>query len=485
MTAYERLRALCDAEENIWYWGNYQEGDGSRLMGVFCAIGVVCGRQTMIIANDNTQSAGSWVARAPEKIVHAQKAALRLGIPVIYLVECAGLFLPTQEKTFAGEMGAGRIFETQAELGKSGVLQLAAVFGDCIAGGGYMPLLCDKIVMTERASLCIGGTAIHSHAKGQSEEMLGGPQTHVHQSGCVDCRVADDKAALEKIREWMALMPTPALGYYRMGESMDSPWNVEDLDHLIPVDLARPLDICEILARLTDAGQFQILHDGAGSEITAALALIDGLPVVFVASAGAVLYRDGITKMRMVAAAARDDGIPMIWLQDVAGFDVGPEAEREGLLGHGAMLLRELSDDSNSCPPSLTVILRKASGAGYYAMKGAPFHPAWVVATAVSRLEVMQPQVLAGVVYDSKMNRLGDSPKDLEIRAKLEDDKQELLERQILNGQALSAAKRGDVDDIVPLCQLRKLCISFVRCAYQSTNKPHKPHRLWSLLATL
>lgn len=482
LTADERIKKLKDKNAAIWFFGDFQGEDKRWRLGVICAITTVCDRQVMIIANDNTQSAGAWFPDAPRKIIHAQQTAKRLGIPVVYLVECAGLFLPDQEKTFAASDGAGRIFEMQAQIARSSILQIAAVFGDCIAGGGYMPLLCNKIVMTEQAALCIGGSALHTQAKSGSQDHLGGPDVHVHQSGCADTRVPDDLSAIEKLREWISLMPSPASEFFRLDEPLDSPYPCDDLYHLIPSDPAVSLNIQEILARLTDGAQYQILLGYFGKEITAALALIDGLPIVYIANSGSILYRDGIHKMRTVAAAAREDGIPVIWLQDVAGFDIGKNAEQQGLLRYGAMLLQELSNDSNEVPPALTILIRKSSGAGYYAMKGAPFHPAWIVSTVMTRLEVMRPDVLGGVVYDRKIARLQNTPESQEILENLESEKKNLINRQISNGDCLAAAQRGDVDDIVPLNQLRELCISFARAAYQSAAKPHKPHRLWTLL---
>lgn len=503
LIAEQRVRKLCDPETSIWFLGGFCGYADSSVkkteipwqMGVICAVGTVCGRQAVIIANDNTVAAGSWWPGTPEKIEKAQDMALRLGIPVFYLIECAGLYLPSQEQTYGSSTGAGRIFEKQAQLNRSGILQLAAVLGDCIAGGGYLPLLCDKIVMTEQATICIGGTAIHTHSKGSCDQKLGGPEIHVHQSGCVDKRVKNDLDAIAQLREWAEIMPTSSIEFFRWDEPVEPAFDIQDLYHLIPADLSKPLDMYEVLARLVDGSQFQPLMEGIGREIIACLAFVDGLPVVIVTNqtdtsfgkneeiqAGSILYQDGITKMRMIAAAARDDGIPVIWIQDVAGFDIGLDAERRGLLKHGAMLLRELAAEDRDTAPSLTILLRKASGAGYYAMKGAPFHPAWIVGTVLTRLEVMKPEVLAGAFYDRKIARLDGSEECQQTRLKLESARQEMIEKQTLNGDCLSAAIRGDIDDIVPFCRLRELMVSFARSAYQTGGKSRKPRRLWSIL---
>ena len=503
LIAEERVRKLCDPGLPIWFLGEFcGYSNNSEIetnipwrLGVICAVGTVCGRQAVIIANDNTVAAGAWWPGTPEKIEKAQEMALRLGIPVIYLIECAGLYLPTQEQTYGSSTGAGRIFEKQAQLNRAGILQVAAVFGDCIAGGGYLPLLCDKIVMTEQATICIGGTAINTHSKGSCVQKLGGPDIHVHQSGCVDKRVNHDLDAIVQLRAWAATMPTSSVDFFRVEEGIEPEFDIHDLYHLIPADLAKSLDMYEVLARLVDGSQFHPLMEDFGREIIACLALVDGLYVVMISNqtntsfgsneeihAGSILYQDGITKMRMIASAARDDGIPVVWIQDVAGFDIGLDAERRGLLKHGAMLLRELAADERDTAPSLTILLRKASGAGYYAMKGAPFHPSWIVGTVLTRLEVMKPEVLAGAFYDRKIIRLKNAQESPQKLSELETERQKMIERQTLNGDCLSAAIRGDIDDIVPLYRLRDLMVSFVRSAYQSTGKSRKPQRLWSIL---
>ena len=494
MTAEARVTALCDADVPLWYIGEFEgyarpaEGHTRPYrLGVVCALGVVCGRQCVIVANDNTVAAGSWWPGSPEKIVHALDVAMRLRVPVVYLVECAGLFLPKQAETFAGEHGAGAIFRRQAELSRAGIVQVAGIFGDCIAGGGYMPLMCDKIVMTEQASLCIGGASLNAQSKGQAAVRLGTAATHVHVSGCAEKRVLGDAEALETLRDWVSLLPSPACGFYRVAEPFAPVLPVSDLYDLLPAEISRGYDVLEVIARLVDASQGRFLLENTGPEIVAVQSLVDGLPVVLIANraknmadsgvvhAGGVLYRDGIEKMRRVAEAAQSDGVPVIWLQDVSGFDIGEDAEREGLLKYGAMLLRELSDAQSA--PHLTLVLRKGSGAGYYAMKGAPFKPALVVGTVLSHLAVMQPETLAGTLYDRKLSAPGLDP---DSRARLEAARQALVSEQSEAAEPVCAASRGNLDMIVPLEDLRNLMVTFVRASYQSV-RPVKPVRLWNL----
>lgn len=495
LTAEARVCLLCDDEpwffQELAGYDQPQEGRNRPYrLGVITALGCIKGRQAIIVANDNTITAGSWWPGSPEKIIHALDIAKRLQIPVFYLIECAGLYLAHQEQTYASEHGAGGIFEKQAQLNRCGILQVAGIFGDCIAGGGYMPLLCDKIVMTEQAGMCIGGSAITSHSRGCCDGRLGSPSVHVHLSGCAECRVPDDRAAIERLRTWAETMPSSANDFYRLEETVQPPFDIDELYHLLPVDLSKPADIQQIMSRIVDAGQIEFLHDDAGKEILAAFALIEGLPVVLIANrtettrdeenrvhGGGILYREGITKMRQICEAADSDGVPVIWFQDVSGFDIGSEAEASGLLRHGAMLLRELAEDEMRTPAHMTVLLRKASGAGYYAMKGAPFHPAFVVATALTRLEVMASETLAGTLYDRKIASASE-----DVRQSLEKAKAETLQKQAQNAMPLAAAMRGDVDDVVALSDLRNLLGRFLKAAWQNGNRSVKPVRLWSLL---
>ena len=495
LTALERIQTLCDPDTPIWFLGTFvstgpEWEQKSPCAGVLCALGTIESRQAIIIANDNTVTAGAWWPQTPQKIQRALKTALRLSVPVFYLIECAGLYLPTQEYTYANHDGAGAIFELQAQLNRAGIRQVAAICGDCIAGGGYMPLMCDKIVMTEQATLCIGGTALNAHSKGGKNLPLGTPATHVHHSRCAEARVPNDKAAIQKLREWARLMPSSAHAFFRLDDPLDSPHDIEELYDILPIDPAQPFDMMQVIACLIDGGQGKLLFEDFGPEIITMLAIIDGLPIMLIANqtqptqtqdeqlhAGSILYQDGITKIRMAVEMAQKDGLPVIWLQDVAGFDIGHEAEKQGLLRHGAMLLHEIAADSIQTPAHLTILLRKASGAGYYAMKGAPFHPALVVGTALTKLEVMSPEILAATMYDRK---LASCAQDESQYQAIENQKKALIENQTHQASPIAAAKRGDIDDIIALRDLRQFMITFTRAAWQNGARPSKPPRLWA-----
>lgn len=517
MTALERIESVVDRYEDdaprLWHIGAMRSYEGnanaSKALGVLCVLGVVAGRSVVIIANDNTQSAGAWWPGTPEKIQAAQNMALRLRIPVIYFVECAGLYLACQEKTYAGAHGAGAIFERQAQLNRSGIVQLAAVFGDCIAGGGYMPILCDKIVMTEQSSICIGGSAISSAACGRQADRIGGPDVHVVYSHTADARVADDGAAIAWIRREVEKLPTPATAYYRIADSVLPQAPIADLYDILPTDLSHPYNIEDVVARIVDASQCVPLCHEFGEEIYSCFATVDGLPVVIIANraqtiesdgrlkSGGILYKEGIVKIRRIASAANDDGIPTIWIQDVAGFDIGAQAERDGLLRLGAGILHEIASDERDTPAAMTIVLRKASGAGYYAMKGSPFHPAWTVVTAITRMEVMRSDVLASALYDKKISKIDGEIKARQIKdglaldcaeiAQLARNRDELVEARTAlasaqndNAQPRAALARGDADSFVALSQLRRAIVDFLHAAWQE-QRIVRPKRLWGI----
>src|SRR5687767_13363697 len=259
LTARERLARLADPGTRVFETGtfvNYGEvfpGDQrSPAAGVVTAFARVEGRWCMVIANDNTVASGAWWPRSPEKIQRAQMMALRLRLPTIYLVDCSGLFLPEQSKSFPGARGAGHIFKMNSLLSAHGVPQIAGVFGDCIAGGGYMPIISDRVYMTEQAYMVIAGAALIKGAKSQKISSLdiGGPEVHVHQSGCADVRVPDDETALALIRSEIAKTPSSGADFHRHGAEPAEPFQpAAELAGLFPADHRMTYEAEEVIAR--------------------------------------------------------------------------------------------------------------------------------------------------------------------------------------------------------------------------------------------
>jgi acetyl-CoA carboxylase carboxyltransferase component len=504
LTARERVARLIDPgthPHEVMTFANWGERFGkltSPGAGVITALCRIEDRLAMVIANDNTVASGSWWPRTPEKIERAQEIALRLRLPVVYLVDCSGLYLPEQSRSFSGRTGAGHIFKRNSELAAAGVPQIAAVMGDCIAGGGYMPIISDRVYMTERAYMVIAGAALIKGAKSQKLSSLdiGGADVHVHQSGCADERVPDDETAIDRIRDEMRRLPGSAAGFYRQGAEAAAPELLaSEIAGLIPVDHRLGYDAIELLARLVDRSLFWEVFADRGREVVTGVARVSGLWLGFIANrqgllddpdqrgaqrAGGILYREGIAKLAAFSRACDEDGIPLVWLQDISGFDIGVEAERQGLLGYGSSLIYT---NSTNRVPMLTVLLRKASGAGYYAMAGMPYEPVLQLSTPIARLSVMEGRTLAIAAFNSRLDdEFRIAATDPEERASIERGMRETEERIEGDMDPYRAASRLDTDEIVALGELRDWLVLFAEASYQSIGyRRIRNPRIWSL----
>ncbi len=507
MTTWERIDFLKDPGSRVYPIGTFVdydiefgEGDSKRKApgaGVVTAFIKIQGRHAVVIANDNTVASGSWWPMTPEKIERAQEMALKLRIPVVYLIDCSGLFLPEQSRTFAGAAGAGYIFTMNSRLSASQVPQIAGVFGDCIAGGGYMPIISDVVYMTEQAYMVIAGAALVKGGKSQQITSLsiGGPNIHVHLSNCADYRVPDDRTLLLKIREEMAKVPSSAVSYYRYGADPAPPlFNPQEIEGIFPIDYRVTYDIREVLARLLDHSLFWEIFPGKGAEIVCGIGRINGLYVGIIANnqeltehpvhknmkrPGGILYQSGISKMTSFARACDNDGIPLIWLQDVGGFDIGPEAEKMGLLGYGSNLIY---NNSTITVPVITVLLRKASGAGYYAMFGRPYQPIIQLSTPLTRLAVMEGRTLAIGAYRTKL----DDNFNIIYTTQQEYDSikkgMEEVEKRITGDMdPILSARQLDTDEIIFFSELRPYLETMIEMCYQGTGyRRVKNPRIWS-----
>ena len=505
LTARERLAEIQDPGTHALEVGtfvNYGEvfpGDQrSPGAGVVTAFARVEGRWCMVIANDNTVASGAWWPRTPEKIQRAQMMALRLRLPTIYLVDCSGLFLPEQSRSFPGATGAGHIFKMNSLLSAHGVPQIAGVFGDCIAGGGYMPIISDRVYMTEQAYMVIAGAALIKGAKSQKMTSLdiGGPEVHVHRSGCADVRVPDDEPLLASIRRDIARLPTSGADFYR-GDlaAIDPRFASGELAALIPSDHREAYDANQVLARVVDQSLFWEVMPEVGEEMICGIGRVGGLYAGFVINRqglvgdpehpgrqrpSGILYRAGIAKISAFSRACNDDGIPLVWLQDISGFDIGKQAEEHGLLAYGSSLIYT---NSTNTTPMFTVLLRKASGAGYYAMSGLPYDPIVQLSTCYSRLSVMEGRTLAIAAYNTKLDDdfqiMASDPAE---RAKIEAGMKETEARIERDMDPFVSARQMDTDEIIELGELRTYLAALVEMAYQNTGyRRVKNPRIWSL----
>jgi len=506
LTTWERIEQLKDPGTAVFPLGTFVNygltfGDPPRTSpaaGVITAMVRIHGRLTVVIANDNTVASGSWWPLTPEKIERAQEVGLRLRLPVIYLVDCSGLFLPEQSKTFPGRTGAGYIFKMNSLLSASGVPQIAGVLGDCIAGGGYMPIISDQLFMTEQAYMVIAGAALVKGGKSQKITSLsiGGPNIHVHLSNCADERVPNDEAMMKRIRQAVAQLPSSAIDYYRHGFAPAPPrFPTHEINGLLPTDHRVVYDVREIIARLVDESLFWELMPHTGEEMVTGVARINGLYVGIITNnqrltphpelkertrPGGILYREGIAKISQFSRACNSDGIPILWLQDISGFDIGLEAEKHGLLGFGSNLLYTNSTNST---PMITVLLRKASGAGYYAMTGLPYEPFVQLSTPLTRLAVMEGRTLAIGTFRTRLDdNFQIMAQDPEERAQVEAGMKAVEGRIEADMDPYKAARQMDTDEIVATDELRDYLATLLEMCYQAHGyRRIKNPRIWSL----
>ncbi|MGE0431589.1 MAG: acyl-CoA carboxylase subunit beta [Planctomycetota bacterium] len=509
LTAWQRIEQLKDNGSPVFpintfcNWGRtFRVGNVDRTSpgaGVITAFVKVHGKWTVVIANDNTVASGSWWPQTPEKIQRAQKIGLRLRLPVIYLVDSSGLYLPEQARTFPGPTGAGHIFTMNARIAAAGVPQIAGVFGDCIAGGGYMPIISDKVYMTEQAYMVIAGAALIKGAKAQKLSSLdiGGPDVHVHISNCADFRAPDDEVCIRLIRDEVATLPSSGIGYYRYGAEPAAPaHDPAELGSLFPSDHRHTYDMSQVIARLTDNSLFLEVFPDVGREMICGIGRVNGLYAGFIANnvklidhpvkahekrPGGILYKEGVAKIAQFSRACNDDGIPIVWLQDIAGFDVGVEAEKQGLLGYGSSLI--YTNSSNETP-MISVLLRKASGAGYYAMAGAPYDPVLQLATPLTRLAVMEGRTLAVGAFATKLDDDWNiiAPEGSDEHAAVKAGMKEIEDRITADMDPFAAAAQMEVDEIIAMGELRSWLECMLECCYQSIGyRRAKNPRIWSM----
>jgi 3-methylcrotonyl-CoA carboxylase beta subunit len=399
----DRMARLLDPDKpflefGLWAaYGMYTEWGDVPAAGLISGLGWIQGQPCIIAANDATVKAGAMFPQSVKKLIRAQKIAHRLRLPVIYLVDSAGVFLPMQDEIFPDEDDFGRIFRNNSILSEEGIPQIAAVMGNCIAGGAYLPVLCDKILMTQGSQLCLAGPALVKAAIGQTvdPEELGGASMHAAISGTVDFHEKDDASCLERLRLLVGLLPR------RIERSEGPPpaRPASDLDAIVPGDGHGEYDVREVLQCIVDADSFQEFKPEFGRTVVTGYVRIGGKPAGVVANQrkrsqtakgevqiGGVLYGDAAEKAARFVLDCNQNRIPLIFLQDVQGFMVGKQAEQSGIIASGAQLVRAMS---TATVPKFTVILGSSYGAGNYAMCGRAYDPALILAWPNARYAVM------------------------------------------------------------------------------------------------
>lgn len=439
LTARERISKLLDdpsswQEIGLWAgWKMYSEWGGAKSAGVICGLGTVAGRTVMIIANDATIKAGAFFPMTCKKVLRAQRIAMKCRVPLVYLVDSAGVFLPLQDEIFPDEDDFGRIFRNNAVISAMGVPQLAAIMGNCVAGGGYLPVLCDKLVMTEGSGLYLAGPALVKSAIGQevSSEELGGASMHAAISGTIDFKEPNDDAAISRLRSLIEMLPgDPSASEFRCDDPIEPAEDTSRIYDKIPMDPQSRYDVRDLIQFLVDGGTFQEYKAEYGKTIVCGYAKIGGHHVGIVANQrtvvksekegmqyGGVIYHDSADKEARFIMDCNQTWTPIIFLQDVMGFMVGRDSEQAGIIRAGAKVVNVIA---NSRVPKITIITGGSYGAGNYAMCGKAFDPRFIYAWPNARYAVMGGKQAAKVILDiniAALKRTGQEPDVEEMEA--------------------------------------------------------------------
>jgi len=438
MTARERIEVLIDSGTDFFElgvfagFGMYEEWGGAASGGVVSGIGRVEGRLFMIVANDATVKAGSFFPITVKKVLRAQRIAMDNHLPLIYLVDSAGVFLPLQDEIFPDEDDFGRIFRNNAKLSALGVPQIAAIMGNCVAGGAYLPVMSDKILMTEGSGLYIAGPSLVKAAIGQelSSEELGGAHLHSALSGTIDFREPDDVSCLRRIRSLVSMMGHPAPARFDRAGSIDPRRSPDELFDLMPVDASREYDVRDIIACLVDGSSFDEYKADFGKTLFCGYARLGGWSVGIVANmkmhvrekgkpfeVGGVIYSDSADKAARFIMDCNENLIPLIFLHDVNGFMVGRDAETSGIIKSGAKMVNVVA---NSVVPKVTVILGGSFGAGHYALCGKAYDPRFIFAWPTARYAVMAGASAARTLADLRVRQEESQGKKLSAQERSE-----------------------------------------------------------------
>jgi acetyl-CoA carboxylase carboxyltransferase component len=463
LTARERIDLLLDQgsysqEIGLLVAFDQYEG-GAPAAGVVTVVGRVEGREVVVVANDATVKAGSWWPETIKKILRAQEIAMRSRVPIIYLVDSAGVNLPYQGGVFPGQYGASRIFYYNSIMRRYlKVPQISAVMGPCIAGGAYLPALSDIIIMVEGTSFMgLGGANLVKGATGQTidNETLGGARTHNELSGVAHYRVPDDQTCIEKIREFVSELPARAFATESSGEPLRS---AEELYEIIPEDHRQPYDVRRLLECLLDGGHLDEFQADYAKEMITGHARICGIQVGVIANHrgmvrmpggkpprfGGIIYTESAEKVAYFIETCTRHQTPLLFVQDVSGFMVGSDAEHSGIIRAGAQFVEAMA---TATVPKIVLTVNHASGAGYYAMAGQGFDPDFIYSWPTGRMGVMEGDSAVQAVFGSQLEKLkknGESP-DAELTAEMD----KVRETYDMELDAKYASARGFVDAVI------------------------------------
>src|SRR5262247_1038769 len=489
LTARERVARLLDPDARFQEVGllvAYDEYAGQApAAGVVTGFGVVAGREVVIVANDANVKAGSWWPETIKKMLRAQEIAMRCRVPIIYLVDSAGVNLPYQGGVFPGQYGAARIFYYNSIMRRYlKVPQIAAVMGQCVAGGAYLPALSDVILMVEGTSFMgLGGPNLVKGATGQKvdAETLGGARMHNAISGVAHYRSKNDEECIDKIRELISELPAKTPTRVSVGEAREPARASTDLYDILPEDHRAPYDAREMLNCILDRDGFDEFQADYAKEMIVGHARLCGVNIGviannrgFVPSApgrspriGGIIYTESAEKTAYFIETCNRHGTPLLFIQDVSGFMVGVEAEQSGIIRAGARFVEAMA---TATVPKIVLTVNHASGAGYYAMAGQGFDPDFIFSLPTGRMGVMEGDSAVQAIFGTQLEKLkkeGKSP-DAELESEMEKVRQ-TYDREL---DAKHAAARGLVDAIVTPENVRDALILALQTCL-NTNQPH------------
>lgn len=494
MLARERVRKLIDSESVFRELGTlaalnlYEEHGGAPSAGIITGIGKIHGRPAVIVANDSTVKAGAYFPMTIKKNLRAQEIAMQNRIPIIYLVDSAGVFLPMQSEIFPDQDDFGRIFYNNAVLSSLGVPQIAAVMGPCVAGGAYLPIMSDESIIVEgTGSVFLAGPYLVKAAIGEDTdaERLGGAETHSSISGLTDYKVKSDEEALELIRDLVSKLGAPkTAGFDRVAPRMPKQ-DPNEIYGIIPEDRSKPYDMYELIARIVDNSELDEYKTSYGKSLICAYARIDGWAVGIVANQrtvvrskhpddstemqiGGVIYSDSADKAARFIMNCNQKRIPLVFLQDVTGFMVGTRAERGGIIKDGAKMVNAVA---NSTVPKFTIIVGNSFGAGNYAMCGKAYDPRLIFALPSARIAVMGGDQASRTLLTIRLQQMERGGKNI---SKEEQDSllEEISKRYETEMEPSYAASQLWVDGIIDPLELRSVVSLGIEVA---NNNPEIP----------
>lgn len=490
LTARERIEYLRDADKPFIELGifagydMYEEEGGCPAGGTVAGVGYVSGKQCVIVANDQTVKAGAWFPITGKKNLRMQEIAMENNLPIIYLVDSAGVFLPRQDEIFPDKEHFGRIFRNNAKMSAMGITQIAAVLGACVAGGAYLPIMSDETLMVENnGSIFLAGPYLVKAAIGEDvdTETLGGAVTHTEISGIADYKFKTENECLDQIKKIIGKLGKNKEAGFDRSKGQSPEKDISEIASLIPTDATRPYDMLDVIERIVDKSEFEQFKEDYGKTILCGYARIDGWAVGIVANQrkivksrkgemqmGGVIYNDSADKAARFILNCNQKKIPLIFLQDVTGFMVGSRSEHAGIIKDGAKMVNAVA---NSVVPKITIVIGNSYGAGNYAMCGKAYDPRFIYAWPTARIAVMGGDQAAKTLLQIQVAGLKSKGKEItaEDENKLLEEIRSRYERQT---SPYYAAARLWVDEIIDPADTRMVISEAIAAANNNPNMP-------------